>query len=60
MANMYSKKKYSSAKKPAAKKEQKFRSHKTGRLISNVFAYLTLIVMSVVWLFPFVCKCNVE
>ena len=55
MANMYSKKKYSSAKKPAAKKEQKFRSQKTGRLISNVFAYLTLIVMSVVWLFPFVC-----
>ena len=55
MANMYSKKKYSSAKKPAAKKEQKFRSQKTGRLISNVFAYLTLIIMSVIWLFPFVC-----
>ena len=55
MANMYSKKKYSSAKKPAAKKEQKFRSQKTGRTISNVFAHLTLIIMSVIWLFPFVC-----
>lgn len=55
MANMYSKKKYSSAKKPVAKKEQKFRSQKTGRLISNIFAYLTLIIMSVIWLFPFVC-----
>lgn len=55
MANMYSKKKYSSAKKPAAKKEQKFRSQKTGRMISNVFAHLTLVIMSVIWLFPFVC-----
>lgn len=55
MANMYSKKKYSSAKKPAAKKEQKFRSQKTGRTISNIFAHLTLIIMSVIWLFPFVC-----
>ena len=55
MANMYSKKKYSSAKKPAAKKEQKFRSQKTGRMVSNVFAHLTLVIMSVIWLFPFVC-----
>lgn len=56
MANMYSNKKNGSTKKKTvAKKEQKFRSQRTGRMISNIFAHLTLVIMSVVWLFPFVC-----
>lgn len=53
--NMYSKKKYKNTKKAPAQKEQKFRSQKAGRVISNVFAYITLICMSIVWLIPFVC-----
>lgn len=53
--NMYSKKKYNNTKKTVAKKEQKFRSQKTGRVVSNVFAYIALIIMSIIWLFPFVC-----
>ena len=56
MAEMYKKKNYSSAKKKAeVKKEQKFRSQKTARTVSNVFAHLVLVIMSVIWLFPFVC-----
>lgn len=53
--NMYSKKKYGSTKKTTVKKKEKFRSQKAARTVSNVLAYIALIIMSIIWLFPFVC-----
>ena len=39
-------------KSPTAPKEEKFRSYKTARLISKIVAYILLVVLAVVWLYP--------
>ena len=38
-----------------SKKQQKMRNQKTRRAISNTFAHIFLVLISIVWLFPFVC-----
>ena len=37
------------------KKQQKMRNQKTRRAIGNTFAHIFLVLISIVWLFPFVC-----
>ena len=40
---------------PAQFKDKKHMGQKTKRLIGNTLIYILLVVMSIIWLFPFVC-----
>ena len=38
-----------------SKKQQKMRNQKTRRAVGNAFAHIFLVLISIVWLFPFAC-----
>lgn len=40
--------------KVANAKEEKFKSYRTARIVSKVLAYVFLVILSVIWIFPFV------
>lgn len=36
-----------------AKQQEKFRSYRTMRMVSRIFAYIFLVILSLIWVFPF-------